>query len=99
MKSVSSVVKPPKACRIQIRGAWWRIVVAKPPMNHCTGCIVPRDRTIYIRPSAKNKFETLVHEILHACLWDLTEEAILETEEAIVKGLLLLKRTCFIQRK
>ena len=64
-------------------------------MNHCSGCIVPQDRTIYIRKSARNKFETLVHEILHACLWDLAEEAILDTEEAIVKGLLLLNRTCF----
>jgi hypothetical protein len=64
-------------------------------MNRCSGCIVPGERTIYIRGTAKNKFETLVHEILHACLWDLTEEAILETEEAVVKGLRLLARKCF----
>jgi len=70
-------------------------VIGRPPLNKCSGCIVPALRTIYIRGTAKNKFETLVHEILHACLWDLTEEAILETEEAVVKGLRLLERKCF----
>lgn len=84
-----------KACRIKIRGSNWRIIIGRPPLNHCTGCCIKTARTIYIRPSAPNKFETLVHEILHACHWDLTEEAILETEEAIVKGLRLLERSCF----
>ena len=84
-----------KTCRLKIRGQRWRIVIGRPPMNRCSGCCVKADRTIYIRSRAKNKFETLVHEILHACHWDLTEEAIVETEEALVKGLRLLERSCF----
>lgn len=88
----------PKCCRIKIRGMWWRILISRPPENYCSGLCNIQTRTIYIRPTAKNKFETLVHEILHACLWDLTEEAVMETEEAIVKGLRLLERTCFRQK-
>lgn len=87
-----------RSCRIKIRGQWWRIEIARPHHNRSAGTCDKITRTIRISPRTPIKFETLVHEILHACLWDLSEQAVLETEEAICKGLRLLERSYFSAR-
>lgn len=74
---------------LKIRGDKWKIVIGRPPENKCDGLCHYATSTIYIRPSA-DRIPTIVHEILHACLWDVSEEAIEETEDALVKALELL---------
>lgn len=46
-------------------------------------------RTIQVRQSAKGlaELDTYVHEFLHACFWDLDEEAVTESADAISRFL------------
>jgi hypothetical protein len=83
--------KPP-CRRLKIRGENWRIVIARPPKNDCRALCEYQTKTIWIRPSADNKIECIVHEILHACFYDLEEEAIDEAEQAIIQGLLVVPK-------
>lgn len=78
-----------RARRLKIRGQRWRILIARPPENKCSALCDYDARTIYIRPSA-DKVRCIVHEVLHACLADIEEKAVEETEEAIVKALELV---------
>lgn len=47
------------------------------------------NKTIRVRPSLKGRVEldTHIHEMLHACLWDLDEEAVCESAEDIARAL------------
>lgn len=76
-----------KVRRLRIRGAPWRIVIGRPPLNKCEGLCVYQTRTIYVRPNSPDRSATAVHEILHACFPDIEEAAIREAEEAIMEGL------------
>lgn len=77
--------------RVCVRGKTWRIALARPPRNDCEGLCVWETRMIYIRPRAKcPPVRVAVHEILHAALPDLREEAIEEVEEALITGLELI---------
>ncbi len=90
---VGPIIKRKVLCRwLTIRGKRWRIVIQRPPKNDCRALCCYENRTIYIRPSADNKIECIVHEILHACLEDIEEDAIDETEQAIIEALLILPR-------
>jgi len=44
-------------------------------------------RTIYVNPAAADQRSTLLHEVLHAALPDLTESAVEQTEEALEMAL------------
>lgn len=72
--------------RLKIRGQTWRIVIGRPPANKCDALCCFDHNTIYIRKSAE-RIPCIVHEVLHASLPDLAEEAIEEIEDAIVKAL------------
>ncbi len=74
---------------LTIRGERWRIVIGRPPQNKCDALCCFDRKTIYIRPKA-DRLACICHEILHACLPDLEEVAIMEIEEALVKGLSLV---------
>lgn len=80
--------------RLRIRGQKWKIIFGRPPANKCDALCVPDERLIYIRPSA-NKTKKLqrgaiIHEILHAALYDLSEEAVLEVEDALNEALAMI---------
>jgi hypothetical protein len=75
--------------RLKIRGESWRIVLARPPENKCAALCCYASRTIYVRPSYKAKLNGVIHEILHACFPDLTEEAVYEAERAMAVGITL----------
>ncbi len=83
-----------KVRRLKIRGKTWRIILGKPPANDCSAYIWHDRRTIWIRPSQSptpsDRIDCIVHEILHACLPDIAEEVIDETEKALLKGLELV---------
>ena len=65
-------------------------MVGRPPGNKCDGLCDYATRTIYVRKSAVDVHATCVHEILHAAFPDVEEGAIVDTEEAIMKGLELV---------
>lgn len=75
---------------IQIRGQRWYLSISRPPINGCDGLCCYDEKTIYVRPNSGDKRGATIHEILHASLPDIEEEAICEIEEAICKGLDLL---------
>jgi hypothetical protein len=71
--------------RVRIRGKWWKIYhqpVIKLNGKRVRGYCDMEAREIYYDGKDDAVF-TLIHETLHACLWDLDEVAVAETEEAI----------------
>lgn len=70
---------------VTIRGRRWQIVEAKPSITNSRGeCDHPNalNKMIRIHPrqdSEQERLDTIIHEVLHAALWDLSEEAIAET--------------------
>lgn len=83
---------------ISIRGKRWRIIFDKPPRQILEESKLPKRvrglcdesaRTIWANRGDDVR-ATLVHEILHACFPDLSEDAVCEAEEAIESGLKLL---------
>jgi hypothetical protein len=49
-----------------------------------------RCRTIYVNPAAVDQRATLMHEVLHAAMPDMTELAVEQTEEALETALRLM---------
>lgn len=78
-----------RARRLKIRDQQWRIVIGRPPKNNCSALCDYETRTIYIR-KGQDKAACIIHEIIHAAFPDLKEDAVEETEEAIMKGLELV---------
>ena len=75
-----------KTAYIRIRGKRWRVVFQNGGDTKSYGWCDYDTRTITIRYSPQER-ETLIHEIIHACQPDLTEEAVIEIENAIVHAL------------
>jgi hypothetical protein len=77
--------KKPRAIRIKIRGKIWR--VEQRPAIKLEGREVrgfcDKSERLIVHDGGPDMAFTLIHEVLHACLWDLDETAIEETEEAI----------------
>jgi hypothetical protein len=77
-----------KRRRIRIRGAWWTVRYQRPPVKErLDGMCHYATRTIYVNPAAMNQRSTLVHEVLHAALPDLCEDAVEGAEDAIETAL------------
>ena len=86
---------PGKVRRLKIRGDNWKLIYGRPPANDCASYCDPNvPRRIWIRPSEnktlREQRRCVLHEILHACFYDLKEEAIEEAEDALDKGLELI---------
>ncbi len=82
-----------RAIRVKIRGKWWRIKKQKAIKLEGTevrGFCDINDRIIAYSDGPDAAL-TLIHETLHACLWDLDEKAVEETEEAIKEVLIKTK--------
>lgn len=60
--------------------------------GHCNGPSVSGKRIAVCSSirSPQTLLENLIHEMLHACFWDMDEEAIEETGEAIARTLIRL---------
>jgi len=76
------------------RGRRYNIRFDRQPLGrgHLGVCDAPtagRNKTIVIRPnlSDRDKLDTAVHEALHACYWDMDEEAVNEGASDIAKFL------------
>ena len=74
-----------KPAKLTIRGKVWRVGFRKLKAEDVGWCDYDT-RQIHISPKAPMP-DTLIHEVLHAALPDLDEDAILETEEAIASAL------------
>ena len=76
--------------KIKIRGRKWTVIFRPVPCEPSLYGICDYDtRTIHVHPKMEPK-GTLIHEVLHACLPDLSESAVNEVEDAITKALELL---------
>ena len=70
-----------KTKRVSIDGKAWRIKLQRPPAREAyDGLCVKDDRTIYIHPDAISHrgIELICHELIHARLFDIDEEAVEE---------------------
>lgn len=77
--------------RIRLRGQVWDLVRCKLPDGTDGLCEPPGrpGKRIKIRKDmgAKDELETLIHEMLHACYWDLDEKAVEEAARDIARAL------------
>ena len=77
--------------RINLRGRFWRWRIKK--MEHPGECQAPwvRKKKILIsdalKPGSLLLLDTVVHECLHGCMWDVSEEAVRESATSISKVL------------
>ncbi|NDD52856.1 hypothetical protein EBZ39_03080 [bacterium] len=74
-----------------ISGKRWRIIFVDPqelPDNHMGDCdIISRRIRIALGMSEQETKETILHEIAHAAVWDLDEEAIVRVANAQARAL------------
>lgn len=77
-----------KPFSLTIEGKRWRVSEGDPGKGNRGVCHL-NGRRIILMPKMTNaeKAATLIHEVTHAALWDLDEEAVLRTERAITTAL------------
>ena len=68
-----------------VRGEPWTIILASSRMKNRGECDYEQ-KAIRLSKGSKYMRDTLIHEVLHAALPDLAEEAVVETAEAIDKA-------------
>lgn len=79
--------------KIRLRGRFWRLLFTSEGLDADSDgdCDKPNAyrKTIRIHPDLKpeREFDVLIHEMLHACSWDLSEEAVEETASDIARAL------------
>ena len=80
-------MKSAKQSKIRIRGRWWKIIVGRcNGMGKAEGFCVYDERTIYLKPGTDLP-STLLHEVAHAALPDINEDAVEELESAEMNAL------------
>lgn len=76
---------------VNMRGRVWKLVRGPIADGNKATCDGPhlKGKKIVLLPSIKDKEELtiLIHEFLHACAWDLDEEAIDEISDSIGSAL------------
>ena len=81
--------------KIRLRGKWWKVLfkpLAKQGGKYVWGTIDMDARTITFHSKAKgqNLMDVVIHEGLHACFWDIDEEAIDQSAQDITRLLVKL---------
>lgn len=73
---------------VRIRNQRWRIRFV-PNLGDCEGVCDKPARTIRIALGYPDEqtMDSVIHEVLHAALWDLDEEAVEETANAVSSAL------------
>ena len=78
--------------RVKIRGKYWRLRTTG-KLKHPGECHAPwkKNKQILINKNVKSgslaALDVMCHELLHACVWDLSEETIRETATSVAKVL------------
>lgn len=74
--------------RCRLRGRYWTILRGKLDRTK-DGLCDAMSRTITVRRSlaGERELDVLIHEMLHACHWDLDEQAITETASDLARVL------------
>ena len=85
--------------RVEIRGRRYSLKFGAASVVSALGsCDAPdsKGKTIRIRRSlrGRDRMTVVVHELLHAALWDLSEESVDETAEAVARVLWSLGYRC-----
>ena len=82
--------------KIDVRGEAWELKYGTLPGGGLGECHREK-KLIIIRPMlGERHLNTLLHELTHACLWDLDEEAVDEIAETAEK---VLRRSGYYRRK
>ena len=73
---------------LKIRGQKWRLRFV-PYLGEAEGVCNKPERTIRIAlgKSDQDTMDSIIHEVLHAALWDLDEDAVFTTANAISEAL------------
>ncbi len=81
-----------RTSKLKIRGKTWTLKLQAPPRRPLDIGMCDYDtRTLYVHPERETE-ATLIHEVLHAALPDLTEDAITEVEAALTGALATLRK-------
>ena len=82
-------MKPVKC--VTIRGKRWRVVDSNirpmEELGYCTHPDLDREIAVPVDGDTESELDTIIHECLHACQWDLSEEAIDETACSVARVL------------
>jgi hypothetical protein len=75
----------PRSARVEIRGKRWSVRLGRVRPDWDAECDLER-RRIVVRPSLgpEERLGCVIHEVVHAALPDLDEEAVLGVEAAIM---------------
>lgn len=81
-----------RTSKLKIRGRTWTLKLQAPPRRPSDfGMCDYETRTLYVHPEREPE-ATLIHEVLHAALPDLTEDAVVELETALTGALATLRK-------
>jgi hypothetical protein len=76
---------------LTLRGRRWRLERHRPDRRTRGDCDPPASPRKLVRIAARlggrDELETLIHEMMHACHWDLCEDAVQETAADIAAAL------------
>ncbi len=71
-----------KSKTIFIRGELWTIVLSTKKRKNLGLCDYEK-KIIYLKRGQRDMRDTLIHEVIHACLPDLSEDSVFESARAI----------------
>jgi hypothetical protein len=90
--------KPRNTVTVNVRGRQYKVAIKKMPDGQYGWCRAPytasdSQRTIALSKAQANgqRLETIIHELLHACLWDLDEAAVAETAKSIARAIPIIQ--------
>ena len=70
-----------------IRGRRWRVVDSAPmkipELGYCTNPDLDRELAIPVHGDTMEELDVIIHEIIHACFFDMSEEAVDESASSI----------------
>ena len=72
---------------LTVRGRRWRVVDSEkhkgPELGYCTHPEFGKELAIPLDGDTESELDTIIHECIHACHWDMAEEAVDETAASI----------------
>jgi len=76
---------------VMIRGKRFRVVDVATwegaELGYCTNPDLDKEIAIPIDGDTEAELDTIIHELLHACHWDMSEEAVEETATCVARAL------------
>lgn len=81
----------PKRINVRVKSETWKVLFKKPTENDYIGVeeddiglCVEEDKKIFVDPDPSSVLSTAIHEVLHAVYPQLSEDAIIDGEDALI---------------